>query len=224
MSSITLGSVQPSYLPWIPFFRRMQLSDVFVYLDDVEYSKNSFHNRNRIKGKNGNLLLTVPVRYKGCSKKHICQVEIANNEKWAKKHWKSIEINYSKSPFYNEIAPYLKDIYFTDWKKLGDLNISLITFFKTYLSIQTPCYKSSDLEIETEGNQKLVDMCKMFNADIFIVKPNTESYHPKKFFLEHDINFKYFLYKDEEYNQLHGSYVQNLSILDYVMNCGSDNF
>ena len=71
-----LSCVQPSYLAWIPFFKRIRSGDIFVYLDDVEYSKNSFHNRNYIKGPQGEILLTVPVKYKGYSHKYISQIQI----------------------------------------------------------------------------------------------------------------------------------------------------
>ena len=58
-----LSCLQPTYLPWIPFFERVILSDIFIILDDVEFSKNSNHNRNSIKTNSKQLLLTVPVKY-----------------------------------------------------------------------------------------------------------------------------------------------------------------
>ncbi len=224
MNSTVLGTVQPAYLAWIPFFRRMQMSDVFVYLDDVEYSKNSFHNRNRIKGKNGAITLTVPVRYKGASKKYINEVMIADYEKWNKKHWKSIKMNYGQSPYFDELEPLLEKIYTGNWDTLGDLNIALIDLFKDYLGIATPCYRSSELNIEGQGNEKLVNMCRKLGAGKFVVKPGTEDYHPGEYFRNHGIEFEYFTYEDVQYLQLYGEYIRGLSILDYAMNCGSKSF
>ena len=86
-----LGAVQPSYIPWLPFFKRILLSDYFVLLDDVEYSKNTNQNRNSIKGPNSKILLTVPIHYQ--NKKNINEIEIDNSKNWKKKHWNSISQN-----------------------------------------------------------------------------------------------------------------------------------
>lgn len=218
-----LGCVQPAYLAWIPFFKRMQMSDVFVYLDDVQYSKNSFHNRNRIKTASGDLLLTVPVLYKGSSKEYICNTRINNKVPWAKKHWRSIEINYSKAKYFNDLAPKLYEIYSNDWEIISDINITLIEFFKSYLGISTPSFISSKLSLEGQANIKLVNMCKSLKAEYFIVKPGTEGYHPPDIFAANGIAFKYFIWQPESYKQLYGDFVSGLSILDFAMNCGPNS-
>jgi len=216
-----LSCVQPSYLAWIPFFKRMIEGDIFVYLDDVQYSKNSFHNRNRIRGKEGDLLLTVPVRYSGNSESFLCDITIDNNSKWKKKHWLSIEYNYNKSRFFNDIRPKLwEQIYSKDWNNLSDLNIALIEFFKDFLEIKAKTIRSSDLDIKSQGNQKLIDMCKLLGADKFVVKPNTTDYHPEDFFMKQGISFHHFNPKASKYPQQHKDFIPNLSVLDYAMNCG----
>jgi hypothetical protein len=218
-----LGCVQPSYLPWIPFFKRMQMSDVFVYLDDVEFSKNSFHNRNRIKSASGPLMLTVPVLHKGHSKDHICDIKINPSANWAKAHWRAIEMNYSKARYFGGLAPLLEKIYAQSWEKLGDLNVALIELFKNYLGLRVSTHRSSELSIPGEGNEKLVRMCQKLGADKFIVKPNTEGYHPKSFFESRGISLEYLSYENKEYEQLYGEFVPDLSVLDYAMNCGPDS-
>lgn len=218
-----LGCVQPSYLAWIPFFKRIQMSDVFVYLDDVEFSKNSFHNRNRIKSANGPLILTVPVLHKGHSKEYICDIKINQNVNWAKIHWRTIEMNYRKAKYFGELAPLLQKIYSHDWEKLGDLNIALIELFKDYLGLRVLTYRSSELSIPAQSNERLVKMCQKLGATKFIVKPNTEDYHPKDFFKSHDISFAYFSYETQKYEQLYGEFIPDLSILDYAMNCGPNS-
>ena len=217
-----LGCVQPGYLPWIPFFKRMQISNVFVYLDDVEFSKNNFHNRNRINSSSGEIMLTVPVLHKGHSHDFICDIKINNGNNWKKKHWKSIEINYRKAKYFDEIAPSLEKIYLQEWGNLGQLNIAIIELFKNFFDINIKTYKSSDFKFTSGGNDKLVDLCKMFKADKFIVKPKTDHYHPCSFFQNHKISFHYFDYKPIEYKQLHSDFIYSLSILDLAMNCGPD--
>lgn len=219
-----LGSVQPSYLAWIPLFERMKQSDIFVYLDDVKYSKNSFHNRNRIKTAQGDLTLTVPVLYKGNSQAFINQIKIDYRQNWNIKHWKSIEINYKKAKYFEIIAADINTILHKSWDNLADLNISLIEFFRKFLGITTKCYRSSEIAIPGEGNEKLVNLCKKLGASHFVVKPNTEDYHPKEYFQERGIEFSYLMGKNQIYQQLYGDFIGGLSILDYAMNCGPNSF
>jgi len=224
-NDIIIGILQPSYLAWIPLFKRMIMSDIFIYLDDVKYSKNSFHNRNRIKTPQGSLTLTVPVLYKGNSSRSIQQMPISNSTKWKSKHWRAIELNYSKTNFFKQLSLILKNnVYSQSWEYLADLNIKIIELFKDYLGITTKCYRSSELNIKSSGNEKLIDICKYFNANKFIVKSGTEHYHPKEIFLEHNIEFEYFLNTPESYNQIYGDFIADLSILDFAMNCGPNSF
>ena len=200
------------------------MSDIFIYLDDVEYSKNSFHNRNRIKTQQGPLTLTVPVLYKGHSKEFISRISINYSQKWNVKHWKSIESNYKRAPFFDEVSFLINPILMKNWASLSDLNIALIEMFRNYLGISTPCYRSSDLEIKGSANEKLVGICRYFDANSFIVKPNTDHYHPRSYFKRRGIDFEYFLPKNNHYQQLFGDFCHGLSILDYAMNCGRNSF
>ena len=214
-----LSCLQPTYLPWIPFFERVILSDVFIILDDVEFSKNSNHNRNFIKTNSKKLLLTVPVKYKN----HIMikDIEIDNKKNWKKKHWESIKQTYGKLLYFKNFSSELEEIYSKDWKYLSNLNIELIKFFLKYLKIKTNIFVSSNIHVEGNSNQKLINLCKHFDADTFIVKKNTEHYHPKKIFLENNIEFKYISNKMLTYKQQGDNFTPSLSILDYVSNCGS---
>ena len=219
--SVTLGSVQPTYLAWVPFFQRMILSDVFVYLDDVEFSKNSAHNRNKLKSSNGAVTLTVPIKYSGNSSCKINNMPIDNSVPWKKKHWKSIEMNYSKAPFFKEFGKILyKEVYSQEWEFLGPLNIQIIETVKNYLSIPTICIASSKLKINLKNNDKLVEMCNVLGANKFLVKPGTNDYHPKEFFKERGIALAYFNYSNNTYSQLYGDFISGLGIIDLVMNCG----
>jgi len=222
---IVLGSVQPSYLAWIPLFERMARSDVFVHLDDVEYSKNSFHNRNRIKTPQGPLLLTVPVQYAGHSRSLLTGVPIDDTKPWPMKHWRSIEHAYARAPYFSEVGPAVREILERRWPSLADLNISLIEWFRAYLGITTPTYRSSAIPVTGRANEKLVNLCKHFGASSFIVKPGTETYHPSSDFVPHGITFTHFTASCTPYPQLHGSpFIPSLSILDFAMNCGSNSF
>ena len=214
-----LSCLQPTYLPWLPFFERMIISDIFVILDDVEFSKNSNHNRNYIKNKKGKLLLTVPVKYK--NRVLIKDIQIDNSKNWRKKHWETINQSYGKLKEFKKIQPELIKIYEREWFFLAQLNVEIIRFFARYFKIKSKIYLSSDLDTEGKSNQKLINICKYFSADTFVVKENTEHYHPKEVFLNDKIKFKYFSNKTLNYKQLGNSFIPHLSALDYIANCGS---
>ncbi|MBN2301071.1 MAG: WbqC family protein [Lentisphaerae bacterium] len=219
-----IGIVQPTYLPWMPFFERMAISDRFVLLDDVEYSKNSFHNRNALKSPNGRIMLTVPVLYKGYSKVFINEIYVDNTKPWQRKHWNTIRQCYAKAPYFDTYKDELESMYMAPKEKLINVIIPLIDFLKRELGIATPCRLSSEIGVTGNRNEKLVGLCKHFQGTHFVVKPNTHDYHPAEEFEPHGIRFHYLEYSKVEYPQLHGKFEPYLSALDFVMNCGPGVF
>ena len=216
----TVGCLQPSYLPWIPFFKRLINCDYFVILDDVDFSKNSNHNRNYISNNDTKNLLTVPIYYK--SKCPINQIKIDNSKNWKKKHYKSILQAYNNSKFFHSFQTDFEEIYKKEWNSLFLLNLEIINFFKAYFNIKKNIYLSSELNLVGSGNEKLVNICKYFNATYFVVKKNTENYHPKEYFNNHGIDFKYHENTYKEYKQMGNIFIPNLSILDYAANNGNN--
>lgn len=213
-----LSCLQPTYLSWFNFYSRYILCDVFVILDDVEYSKNSFFNRNKISNGTEEILLTVPVLYKNNSHKNINEIKIDNTKNWKRKHWQSILQCYEKTYYFKHIKSHLEQIYSKKWSNLVDLNISLIKIFAEYLEINKKIYISSELNINDKSNQKLVNICKKFNADHFVVKKDTDSYHPEKFFLDNQIKLKKINYDEINDEIKESGFNPKLSILDFISN------
>jgi hypothetical protein len=218
--SHVVGIVQPSYWPWLPFFERMAASDTFIYLDDVEFSKNGFFNRNDVKSQSGRTRLTVPITYKGNSKSFISQIETDNRRSWQKKHWRTIEQAYSRAPYWQRYRDEIAQIYEGKQDKLIDIAVPIIEFLKRELDIATPCFLSSEIEVQGGSNEKLRNLCTKFDATHFIVKPGTEHYHPREEFEPFGLRFAYLTYSNIVYPQLHGDFEPNLSALDYLLNCG----
>jgi hypothetical protein len=188
MNNKKLAIIQPSYLPWVNFFLRIIYSDEVVFLDDVEYSKNSFFNRNSISTSSGEkLLLTVPILYKNNSKKKINEIKIDNSKNWKKKHWSSIYQNYKKSKFFNNFEEF-EQIYKNDWEYLIDLNLEIIKFLFKFFNLKKKFNLSSEFSIEAKSNDKITEICKFKNIYNFIVKENTEDYHPSSYFEKKNIN------------------------------------
>ncbi len=94
-----LTAHQPVYLPWLGLFHKIALADLFCYFDIVQYQKRDYNNRNQIKTINGKLWLSVPVESKEHFSKNVSKIPIIQNS-WVKKHLKSIELAYKKTPYF----------------------------------------------------------------------------------------------------------------------------
>ena len=121
-----LTAHQPVYLPWLGLFHKIESADLFCYFDIVQYQRKDYNNRNKIKTKNGELWLSVPVESKNHLEKNVSDILIVQDG-WVEKHIKSIELNYKKTLFFNLYFPRLRDILINDSKKtLGQLNLKLL--------------------------------------------------------------------------------------------------
>ncbi len=227
MSKI-LASIQPSYLPWLPYFERIKQADIFIFLDNVQFVKNSFHNRNYIINNNELTRLTVPVIHK--FGQQICEVKIDNSKNWREKHWKSIFQSYSKSKYFNIIREDLLEVYSTNWDYLSQFNTCIIKLLVNHLKMKTKIFIASELSVKKkeDSNLTLIEYCKFFNADSFIVKPDTESYHPHSIFEKNEIKLVTFNFKDDDIEKLNRIQSFNkidkknyyLSFLDYFCKYG----
>ena len=113
---------QPAYLPWLGYFHRIASSDLHIVLDHVQFEKNSFTNRNKVRTSTGWTWLTVPVKTKGLfGDLAINKVEINNTSNWRDKHWKTLSQIYNKAAFWREHATSLREVYQRPWTRLGDL-------------------------------------------------------------------------------------------------------
>ena len=209
---------QPGYLPFSGFFKKIQSSDIFVYLDDVQFEKNDWDNRNKIRTSEGSMWLTVPVLHKFGEK--LNEIKNASNEGWNKKHLKSIQINYQKSPYFDRYWDGIKKILDKKWEKLIDLNFEFIRYFLSELDIKNEIIKSSDLKIEANASEKLLKICQEFNADTYLSGELGKNYLNEKIFQECDIKIVYERYEHPTYFQLYKPFLSNMSIIDLLFNEG----
>ena len=213
---------QPAYLPWLGYFHKMALSDVFVVLDDVQFEKNSFINRNRVKTHNGPIYLTVPVLLKGHTDCTIRDIEINRNEDWRSKHWKTIYFNYKKAPFFSKYSEYFEDLYKNDWVKLNDLLNHTLSFFITELKINSVLHKQSDLGINSKKQQLILDLCKRLNAEMFVFGVLGKDYADAGLFAQEGVKILFQDYQHPVYSQMGGEFVSSLSAIDLLFNVGPE--
>ena len=213
---------QPAYIPWLGYFDKIAKSEVHIFLDDVEYSKNNLFNRNKIKTPQGWMWLTIPVYYK--SNMLICETKIVNTFNWRKKHWYSIKTNYSKAEHIEEYSDEIEGLYLKDWENLADFAISMNKKISEILGIKVKFLKSSELKVSGKRNEKLINLCKAVGADTYLSGQGARIYIDEKLFLRNDVKIIYQTFIYPRYRKLWGEFIPNLSVLDFLFNCDVSEF
>jgi hypothetical protein len=213
---------QPQYLPWLGYFEKICRADTFCYLDSVQYKKNDWQNRNRIKTSQGWQWLTVPVRFH--FPERICEVKINSTLNWRKKHLQALVTHYRRSPFFDQYIGVFEQIYAADWEDLAGLNIHAIERLKTALGMdQKPAIQSSQLELRDDPTDRLIDICKAVRADTYLSGRDGIQYMDLKRFKENDITVIIQDFKHPVYPQNFGGFESNMSAVDLLFNCGPES-
>ena len=213
-----LSAHQPAYLPWLGYFDKIARSDVFVYLDTVQYEKNSFINRNRIKGPNGAMWLTIPVKTKGHTDGSLRTTEIDDAQPWRSKHVKSIEMNYRRAPDFAASFAKVEPLVNLPESNLAEYCFQHLLFWCEELRLKTRIVRSSELAIDSAKSDLVLDLCKHFGADHYISGALGRNYLQEADFEAADIRIEYQDYKSPTYAQLWGEFEPNLAVLDAWMN------
>jgi len=213
---------QPNFLPWAGYFHKIMNSDSFVILDDVDFTKNSVANRNYVKGPNGKILLTVPVKKFSLGASYL-DVEIDYSADWQRKHLATFEVCYKKSPYFKEIFSILSSCYGKKCKSLGEFNIVLIEEICKYLGIKTKILRSSPMKLKTKSTERLVDVCKKIGASEYLSGLGGKDYMDESLFANEKIKIVYQGFKHPVYSQLFGEFMPNLSFVDMLFNIGRDS-
>lgn len=211
---------QPAYLPWLGYFDKIARSDVFVIFDSVQFEKNSFTNRNRIKTPSGLGWLTVPVRSSGHLSSSILNLEIANEHSWKEKHLKSIVQNYSKAIHFNTCFPKLEALYAPYDRTLIELCDRQLAFWMEVLEITTQIRRLGTLNLARQKSDLVLDTCIALKATKYIAGALGRNYLHLASFGAAEIEIEFQDFKCPPYPQLYGNFVPNLSVLDFWMNVG----
>lgn len=214
--------MQPTYLPWAGYFSLLSTVDTFVFLDDVQFSKGSWQQRNRILLNGKEHYLTVPILKKGKSTQLISEVKIDHSKPWKRKHLQTLKQAYIKYPFAEEIIPLLKEWIDSENKFLVDLNIKIIKVISEKLDLHPTFVKSSDIAVSGKRSEYLINICQQLRADTYISPPGSKQYIDEEdLFAKSDINIEYFSYSPQPYLQVKNSnFISHLSIVDMIANIG----
>jgi len=215
--------LQSNYIPWKGYFDMIAAVDEFIVYDDMQFTKNDWRNRNRIKTPQGIQWISVPVKTKGKFGQSIRETEI-NGNVWQNQHWKSLCLNYKKTIYFDEVSSLLKVLYKQEYRTISDLNLAFIEAICNYLDISTKIKKSWDYKLAEGKTERLVDLCQQSGATEYISGPAAKDYIDQNIFSEAGISLTWFNYDGyPEYPQLWGDFVHGVSILDLLFNCGKES-
>ncbi len=214
---------QPEHLPWLGFFDKVRQAQKVVLLDSVQFEKNYFQNRNQIRNKQGPLWITVPVLGKGRSDQLIKDVEIDNTQHWRRDAWRSLEMNYRRTLYWGEYAPYFQELYEQEWTRLVDLNLSILKWLAEKLGLRREFVRSSEVACEGKGSELLLNLCKKTGATAYLSGAHGKDYLDPALFAAAGIDVRYQDFKQPMYKQLYEPFVPNLSAVDLLFNHGPDS-
>ena len=212
---------QPNYLPYPGFFHKVSHSDVLIVQDVTKFDER-FSNRNKIISSTEWTWLTVPIK-KNHKDYLLKDVQIFNDLKWNKVHRKKLESAYNKSNFFNKYNTDLNLILEQKWEMLLELNMTIIKKINDWLKIKTKIIYESELGIEGEATNRLINICKAVNADVYLSGDMGHDYLNEELFKQNEIELKYQNYTPKQYNQiLSREFIPNLSIIDMLSNIGHE--
>lgn len=226
--NLTCAICQPHYLPWIGYFEMINRVDTFVLLDDVQFIKREWKNRNRVRSgpaTEDTRWLTVPT-VKEDAMKTIAEVRISGHSDWVRDHLNAIQHAYRKAPFFDlwfeKISTKLNEFRSTT---IGTLNIGLIQWLCEELGIKTELVLSSSLDVSGKKEQKLINICKKIGATAYLANNATATYTGDKDFGPNDIAFTTQDYNHPHYDQYNKGkkipFISHLSIIDFLVNQGT---
>lgn len=212
---VRLAVLQPSYLPWLGYLEQIAKSDVFVFYDDVQFDKNGWRNRNRIRtsATEGWSWLTIPVRIESHFPP-INTVRINDVTPWRRKHRKTIEMAYAKAPHRQLFERYFGEFFSGEGDLLVDAAIDSIKALMTAYGLDTPTYRSSELGVFGDRNSRLLNLCKHFNATHYYSGAAAKVYLDEAMFEREGITVEWQDYKHPIYKQVAEPFISHLSALD----------
>jgi hypothetical protein len=226
---------QPNYLPYIGFFHKIYLSDIFVIVDIVQFVKRGpfgWINRNRIRTANSWIWLTVPVKTKDKFYQSILETEIENTMPWSRKHLKSIERNYHQTPYFHKYSDFFYQVYQKKWDLLAQLNEAIIIYLIEALGIKVKiirasqlglhyCYKKNEsISSTSSATDLIVEICQKLNSDSYLHGKHGHDYLDKNKTKRNKIKSYYQDFHHPLYKQTYEPFIPELSIIDLLFNYG----
>ena len=220
-----VSAQQPLFMPWIGFFNKISLCDVFLLADSLQFTKKSWIHRNEIYLSQERAWLSVPVLTSGRFGQSIREVQIANiaGRDWRQKHWAKIWQSYHRAPYFEMYGPFFQDLYSREWEWLVDLNEAIIRFVVEALGLSTQIYATRELDLQLVGskNDLILQICQRLGGDTYLLGIGySQTYVDDAYLDSHGIKLLCQSFEHPVYPQMRDSFEPRLSIIDLLFNCG----
>lgn len=216
----TVSIHQPCYIPYLGVFYKIWQSDVFVFLDDAQYSNGYVFDWNRIKTPQGECRLKVPTaRIFG---QKLTEVTPKDFLGWKDKHLKTIRMNYRKAPHFSEVFSDFSDCILSEHESLADLNMDTMKLFIDKFGWKIPMCYSSDMHINSKAEARVIEIVQRVSGDTYLSGAGGRNYQSEDHFINAGIKLVYSDFRPLEYRQQWGDFLPNMSVLDFCMNEGYD--
>lgn len=209
---------QPCYIPYLGVFYKIWRSDVFVFLDNVQYSSGSPFAYNKIKTSNGECRLRIPINHHFGDL--LTDVKTVDSSQWKSKHLKTIEMNYKKAPYFKMVYDDFAQVLCKPYESLAEINEALMEMFILKNKFNTDILIASDMPVKTTSEQRIIDIVKYVKGDSYMSGIGGRNYQDESHFIDAGIRLEYSQFEAVPYPQLWGDFVPNMSIIDYCMNNG----
>ena len=211
---------QPQFLPWLGYLDKIDQADAFMMLDTVQFKKNEWQNRNRIRTAKGWQWLTVPVlQHFG---QRIDEVLINPTAAWKAQHLRALDMHYARAPYRNWYLAQLRELYAAPWNKLSDLNEATVQWLLEAYGITTPVHRAADYAARDEPTDRLIDLCRAVGATQYLAGPGAEHYMDTPRFESSGVRLNLQVFHHPIYRQVYEPFEPNLSALDLLLMQGPE--
>lgn len=212
---------QPQFLPWLGYLDKIDRADLFVLLDSVQFKKNEWQNRNRIRTARGSQWLTVPVLHD--FGQPIKDVRINQTTDWRAKHLKALEMHYARAAHREPVLAGLRALYKQSWDRLADLNVAVLRWLLGEFGIKTPLRLSSDMQLPEEPTERLIEICRTVGATSYLAGAGARDYMDFKKFGAAGIPVEMQDFRHPVYRQCYEPFLPGLAAIDLLLTCGGQS-
>lgn len=211
---------QPHFLPWLGYLDKIDRADLFVVLDTVQFKKNEWQNRNKVRTSQGWQWLTVPVRHN--FGQTLNQVDINQDAEWRAKHLRAVKLHYGRAPYLDQYLDGLREIYQRSWERLADLNLAVIRWLLKAFGISTPIQLASEMRLRQEPTDRLIDICRAVGATHYLAGAGAHAYMNVPRFQESGVMLEVQEFKHPVYRQCYEPFLPGMAALDVLLTYGGE--
>ena len=214
-----ISASRPYFAPFPGFFYQANHCDILVILDAVQFPRRTTC-RNRFKNDQGTLWMTIPVWKKGLGLQRIDDVRICHEGRKAQKFLASLKQAYAHAPYLSDHLQFAEYLFSTTFDRLIDFNMAIIEHLMLNLGVDTEVRKLSELNIKTDGDHLLIELCRFFGATTYLAPAAAGKHLDAGLFENAGIELRYLKFPSWVYPQLWGDFIPDLSAFDLLFNCG----